>query len=1390
MLAAIQGPGMTVTGCTSSCGVDAIGTFTENTGLFGTDFSAGVVLTTGLATQAMGPNNIGSLSASFGLTGDADLATLNSGQLNDVCSVTLSIKTVGTLTWKFSFGSEEYEEYVNSQFNDVFGFFFSGPNFPKKNLAMAPGNNAIVSINSINHLVNTNNYVRNINNEHPQIQYDGFTTGLFVKIMNLLPGETYTVKLAIADVADFAYDSGVFLSAFATPDPFIGVTSPTITVECGPIPQSTQTTGFCSTPTITFVDTRVDGSCANKYTITRVYTAKDTCSNTRTVTQTIIVQDTTAPVLSGVPASLTVECGSVPAAPQVTVTDSCDTTVPSVASMTETRTNGACLNTYTLTRTWTATDGCGNKATGTQVITVKDTKKPILVGVPSDITVECSNVPAALTLTATDGCDANPTVSFSEVRTNGACVNTYLLTRTWTAKDECGNTVTATQKVNVKDSMSPFLIGVPSDTSVECNAFPIAPTVTSNDNCGSDPTVSLSEKYNPGKCENYYSWVRTWSATDICGNTATASQTIVVSDTTAPIFHGVPNDVVVSIDNIPPIQIVTATDGCDSYGTKVTFSETTQKENCPYLSSITRTWVAEDLCGNKNTASHTIKIKDSQSPTFDVNPSDTTVECSNIPPVPTVTATDDSGVTPIITFSDPRTDGDCPNRYTKTRTWTATDACGNAASISQKVNVQDTVPPVLNGVPADLTVECDSVPVAATVTATDSCGGAPLIVELSEDISDKDCENKYTITRTWSAKDSCGNPVSASQTILVQDTIPPVIDQVPAEVTVECDAVPVFGTVVVTDNCDNDPDVETDEDREDGDCPYAYTLTRTWTAKDSCGNTVPATQIIHVQDTTAPVLSGVPSEITVDCDDVPEIATVTATDNSGEIVTVDSTEDREDGDCPNAYTLTRTWTSEDSCGNTVSASQIIHVRDITLPVLSGVPADDEVECSSVPEPAEVTADDNCDTTCEVEFDEVPTPGYCPHTYKLTRTWTSTDSCGNTATASQTLHVEDTIAPVLHGVPEDDDVECDSVPEPPTVTAIDDCDESPSVDFSEIRTNGDCIYQYILTRTWTATDACGNFDTATQIIHVHDTSDPVLHGIPEDTTAECDSVPSVPTVTASDNCGTPTLDFEELIEDGTCPNCYDIIRTWTATDACGNTAEGSQTISIVDTTAPVLYGVPKDLNLQCATDVPVAPTTITASDNCDDAEDIVIALNEVLKKGSCDNRFTLERTWTATDSCGNSKSQKQVITVYDNTPPQITNLIGSTISLYPPNHSFWCAKPCQLWSYTDNCPGAVTPTFKNCLSTQCDEAPCATYPSQNGDGSFPGDCKMVDDSICFRAERVGIDDNLKAVRSYLATDTFSDVCGNTAEVGVTVTVPHDKQTKYPTVSANYNPKGRN
>src|SRR5947199_7812105 len=106
---------------------------------------------------------------------------------------------------------------------------------------------------------------------------------------------------------------------------------------------------------------------------------------------------------------------------------------------------------------------------------------------------------------------------------------------------------------------------------------------------------------------------------------------------------------------------------------------------------------------------------------------------------------------------------------------------------------------------------------------------------------------------------------------------------------------------------------------------------------------------------------------------------------------------------------------------------------------------------------------------------------------------------------------------------------------------------------------------------------------------------------------------------------------------------------TATDECGNSSSSIQTITVDDETAPVITSIPADVTVSCSSAVPAANDgAVVSSDNCSGTP--VITHNDVVTPGTCINRYSIARTYTATDECGNSSSSIQTITVDDETAP--------------------------------------------------------------------------------------------------------------------------------------------
>ena len=229
----LLGGGVTASNITFNGVSVAAGSFNGTSSNIG--FSSGVILATGDVGVAVGPNNSGSLSngGSGSSSTDPELTSIATNTLYDATILEFDFVPVSdTVKFRYVFASEEYPEYVCSNYNDVFGFFISGPNpaggtYTNKNIAIIPTSAPplAVAINSVNpgvagssgtgtctSLAYSSLYFDNQTPPGTSVQYDGFTVPL-TAISAVNCGQTYHIKIAIADVGDAAFDSGVFLEA-------------------------------------------------------------------------------------------------------------------------------------------------------------------------------------------------------------------------------------------------------------------------------------------------------------------------------------------------------------------------------------------------------------------------------------------------------------------------------------------------------------------------------------------------------------------------------------------------------------------------------------------------------------------------------------------------------------------------------------------------------------------------------------------------------------------------------------------------------------------------------------------------------------------------------------------------------------------------------------------------------------------------------------------------------------------------------------------------------------------------------------------------------------------------------------------------------------------------
>ena len=228
----IMGTGISYSNVSYTGVIGASGFFTNGLDA-GLQISSGIVLTSGSAS------NIGPVNTSDAITtgnygydsayGDSDLNGLIPGDTTyDATVLEFDFVSAGDAAYfNYAFGSDEYDEWVGSPYNDVFGFFFNGTN-----VALITGTTTPVSINNINNGSNSTYYNDNDMDFYwPDpvpyaFEYDGFTDGFTAQILGLTAGATYHIKLAIADAGDPILDSGVFIQGESfsdEPEPIVPV---------------------------------------------------------------------------------------------------------------------------------------------------------------------------------------------------------------------------------------------------------------------------------------------------------------------------------------------------------------------------------------------------------------------------------------------------------------------------------------------------------------------------------------------------------------------------------------------------------------------------------------------------------------------------------------------------------------------------------------------------------------------------------------------------------------------------------------------------------------------------------------------------------------------------------------------------------------------------------------------------------------------------------------------------------------------------------------------------------------------------------------------------------------------------------------------------------------
>ena len=952
------------------------------------------------------------------------------------------------------------------------------------------------------------------------------------------------------------------------------------------------------------------------------WSATDNAGNTGSATQTVTVTDTTAPVVTP-PADVGAEATGPATAVTLGMASASDLVD---GLMTPTANNLGPYPVGVTLVTWSATDNAGNTGSATQTVTVTDTTAPVVTP-PADVDAEATGPTTAVALGAASASDLVDG-ALTPTADNLGPYPVGITLVTWSATDGAGNTGSATQTVTITDTTGP-VVTPPADVGAEATGptTAVALGTASASDLVDGPLTATADNLGPYPVGMT---LVTWSATDGAGNTGSATQTVTVTDSGAPVVTA-PADV--GAEATGPTTAValgtaSATDAEDGPLTP------TADNLGPYPVGMTLiTWSATDGAGNTGNATQTVTVTDTTAPVV-TPPADVGAEATGPTTAVALGAASASDLVdgPLTATADNL--GPYPVGITLV-TWSATDGAGNTGSATQTVTITDSGAPVVTP-PANVGAEATG-PTTAVALGTASAGD--LVDGALTPTADNLGPYPVGVTLvTWSATDGAGNTGSATQTVTVTDSGAPVVAP-PANVSVEATGPTTAVTLGTASAGDLVDGALTATANNLGPYPVGVTLV-TWSATDGAGNTGSATQTVTVTDTTAPVVTP-PADVGAEATG-PTTAVALGTASAGDLVDGALTPTADNlGPYPVGATLV-TWSATDGAGNTGSATQTVTVTDSGAPVVTP-PADVGAEATG---PTTAVALGTASAGDLVDGALTPTADNLgPYSVGVTLvTWSATDGASNTGSATQTVTVTDSGAPVVT-LPANVDAEATG---PTTAVAIGTASASDLVD-GALTPTADNLGPYpvgITLVTWSATDNAGNTDSATQTVTVTDSGAPVV-APPANVSVEATG-PATTVALGTANAGDLVDGPLTAIADNLGPYSVGVtLVTWSATDGAGNTGSATQTVAVTDTTAPVVTQ-PADVGAEAT-----GPTTAVALGTASAGDLVDGALTPTADNlGPYPVGITLV-TWSATDNAGNTGSATQTVTITDSGAPVVT-----------------------------------------------------------------------------------------------------------------------------------------
>ncbi|MDB4787527.1 HYR domain-containing protein, partial [Flavobacteriales bacterium] len=994
----------------------------------------------------------------------------------------------------------------------------------------------------------------------------------------------------------------------------------------------------------------------------------------------------------------------------------------SIATMTLDKTDFTCADVGANTVTMTVTDANGNVSTCTATITVQDNINP--TAICQDLTVQL-DASGAASITAGDvdnGSFDNCAVATTALsKTDFDCTDVGANTVTLTVTDVNSNVSTCTATITVEDNVAPTAICQDLTVQLDANG---AATITaaqvdnvSLDNCG---IATMTLDNSSFDCTDLGANTVTLTVTDVNSNVSTCTATITVEDNIAPIITQAATALTLECSATTMSEIdawiginggATATDNC---GGNWSTDATDFSDLCGETGVSTVTFTYTDASLNEASTSATITITDTSPPVFATPlPQNGTFECDQVPTVATVSAVDCDGEM-FVSFSQTTTAGTCPDNYQINRTWSSTDACGNTASHTQTLTIQDTTAPVITDEATDETIECDGADHTAEfntwfsnrggATATDNCGS----VTWSTDYTTMGsiCSGD-SVQVVFTATDDCSNSATTTAVFKVADTTPPTITSAAANGSAECDGLGNTADIqewldnnagaTATDECGS---VEWSNDFQTMalTCGATSSVSVVFTAEDECGNTSVTQATFTVEDTTAPTFTVNPVNGTAECGPAmwdefnawlannagaaaTEVCSTVRFENNYGDLGDEGLVEFSDG-CGATGTVQVTFTALDDCDRATSMDASFTFVDTTDPVASAQDYTLYLSAAGTGTLLGSNLDAGSSDLCsDVDLTLSKSSFSCADVGVNAVTLTVTDDCGNSADATANVTVVDNVPPTIIAPALDENVECDGTDQSALLTAwvnnnggataTDACGGlvwTYSPDPATLLET--CGGAFAATVTFTVTDANNNSTDTQATFTIEDTTPPAIASEATNVTVECDGLGNTEDLAAwlasnggagiaDDVCGNVTWSNNFSGLGMTCAGSGAVEVIFSATDDCGNVANTSAIFTIEDTTAPNLSVAAMDETVECDGSGNTAALQAWLDDHGGARVDDDLCGSNVTWDESgygtisdlCGATGALTIEFIASDDCGNTVSSTATFTIQDTTAPQ-------------------------------------------------------------------------------------------------------------------------------------------